>query len=267
MEIFGYFMSLLMGVLLGMMGAGGSILTVPILVYLFKVSPVLATTSSLFIVGCTALVGAAKSIHKKELDLKLGGVFAAFSFVGIFISRSLLLPLLPEVLYQVGTLKIEKGFLILVSFALLMLMAARSMLRPSGPPTEPALNKGRIAPYGFAVGLVTGFVGAGGGFLIVPALVNILGLSMRSAVGTSMLVVAANSFFGFFVSLGAKETTVDWVLMFSILACALLGLFFGSFFTEKIKEPSLKRAFGVFVLIAGTLIVLEQVYSLLQSSL
>lgn len=261
MEFFGYLMSLAMGLILGMMGAGGSIMTVPILVYLFQVPAVLATTSSLFIVGVAALVGATKSIRSRELDLKVGGQFALFSFVGIFISRYFVLPLIPDVIFEIAAAKIHKDLLILVCFACLMIAAARAMLKakPTGNSSSVlSKNQSLIGLHGFNVGLVTGFVGAGGGFLIVPVLVNLLGLPMRAAVGTSLLVVAANSFFGFFVSYLAQDVLVDWLLMFGILACALLGLFLGSFWTQKIEEGLLKKAFGYFVLLAGTFIILEQ---------
>ncbi len=260
MIFLGYAMATAMGILLALMGAGGSIMTVPILVYLFKLNPVNATTSSLFIVGCTALLGSVKSVRTEKIDPRVILLFAGPSFVGIFISRYLALPSIPTIVYSIGAMTLTRDSVVLATFAILMILAAVSIFRPADLKSEEPSFKKTIG-FGFAVGLVTGFVGAGGGFLIVPALVRLLKVPLRTAVGTSLLIVAANSFFGFTVSY-LTDANVDFKLILTILLFAVFGLLIGFQLSNRIEEPLLKRAFGVLVLIAGSAILIEQLFVL-----
>lgn len=248
-----------MGITLGLLGGGGSILTVPILVYLFQVNPVEATTSSLFIVGVTALIASLQYIKRHEVNFKSGAQFAAASFVGIFLSRKLLLPNLPEVILSNGFIDLSKSDLILVSFAVLMIFASLAMLRTqkNGVVESTPASGLKTALNGVVVGAVTGFVGAGGGFLIVPALVSLVGLSMRVAVGTSLIIISANSLFGFGVTFLSK-TQVNWTLMLMVLVLGVIGSVIGAKFSKKVSERTLKKAFGSLVLIMGSLIIIER---------
>lgn len=269
MEIYGYLASILMGLSLGMIGGGGSILTVPILVYLFSFDPLLATTYSLFIVGATALVGGIFYLRKGEVDLKTGVLFAIPSFIGVYTTRGQIVPRIPDPVFAMGTITASKPMLIMAAFAVLMVAASLSMIRARKPGDQreaqqeisPLKKTMFIGVKGLFVGSVTGFVGAGGGFLIVPALVVLVGLPMKRAIGTSLLIIAANSLIGFAGDL-QRQASIHWELMLSVAAIAVSGLFVGMAFNKKVSEKTLKVGFGYFVLIMGTFIFLDQIKKL-----
>lgn len=258
MEIAGYVASFIMGILLGLMGGGGSILTVPILVYMFQLPPLVATTSSLFIVGAVSLVATVQYSKRNESNLKVALLFSIPSLAGIYLARNIILPGIPDVMNFGSSLRIEKGTLILVSFAMLMIVASFSMIRGKrDDPLKKVRSKFFVGTQGVATGVVTGFVGAGGGFMILPVLVNILHLPMRIAIGTSLIIIAINTLFGFSVSL-MEAPQIDWKLQFIILAIALAGSFFGAKLSTRIDDKKLKKSFGWFVLIVGILILVER---------
>lgn len=262
MEIFGYIASIFMGLSLGMIGGGGSILTVPILVYLFAVPPLLATAYSLFIVGLTALVGGASYLRKGEVDIRTGFVFAVPSFIGVYLTRAFIIPRLPDPVFSLGTVAISKPLLIMLVFAVLMVLASISMIRTKKSPTKPKdltlmQRTLLISAEGLIVGTITGFVGAGGGFLIIPALVVLVGMPMKIAVGTSLFIIAAKSLIGFIGDV-QHQSNIDWALLFSIAGIAIAGLFIGMTFTKKVSEKALKKGFGYFVLIMGAFILFDQ---------
>lgn len=263
MEIFGYLATVIMGLTLGMIGGGGSILTVPILVYLFAVNPVLATAYSLFIVGLTALIGGIFYLKKGEVDLKTGIIFAVPSFIGVYLTRAYVVPNLPEQVFTVGSVVVTKPLLIMLVFAVLMVLASFSMIKTKKEAAVKAVmsDKARfllIAMEGLVVGGVTGFVGAGGGFLIIPALVILVGLPMKIAVGTSLFIIAAKSLLGFIGDI-QHQASIDWQLIVTIALIAIVGLFFGMSLTKKVSEKALKKGFGYFVLIMGAFILFDQI--------
>lgn len=263
MEYLGYFSAVLMGVSLGLIGGGGSILTVPILVYLFSQDPLVATTGSLFVVGSTALVGAVLSARKKLIDFKTGVLFSVPSFAGVFVARHLILPNLPEILYSQHGVTLTKSLLVMGSFAVLMVLASRAMIRSGRAvviDTEQKSSLLSIGLNGFLVGITTGFVGAGGGFLIIPALVILLKLPMKMAVGTSLAIIAANSLFGFTISM--SEHQLDWRVLIMVTAIGAFGIFIGQKFSSKVDEKSLKKGFGYFVLLIGSLVLFDQLLKL-----
>ncbi len=264
MELIGYIASIFMGLALGMIGGGGSILTVPILVYLFEINPITATGYSLFIVGSTALVGGLFYLKKGEVDLKTGFIFAVPSFIGVYLARAFIVPNLPDPAFTLGSLAFPKPLLIMLVFAILMLAASVSMIRvkkenAKGAALSPASRFLLIALEGLLVGAVTGFVGAGGGFLIIPALVVLVGLPMRIAVGTSLFIIATKSLIGFVGDLQQKNQHMDWQLLFSISAIAIAGLFIGMAVSKKVSEKGLKKGFGYFVLMMGAFILIDQI--------
>jgi hypothetical protein len=266
MEIYGYIAAIFMGLSLGMIGGGGSILTVPILVYLFSVSPLVATSTSLFIVGSTALVGGLLAFRRNEVVIKTGLLFAAPSFVGVFLTKSILVPRIPDQIFSFQGVTLTKALLIMGIFAILMLLASLAMImRKSAPVPVQAASENKnwkpILLQGFLVGTVTGLVGAGGGFLIVPALVNLVGLGMRTAIGTSLMIIAANSLFGFTVAI-ANGLSVNWIFLGSILSVSLIGLVAGSLFSKRVSEKKLKTGFGYFVLVMGAFILFDQMTKL-----
>ncbi|MEN0059647.1 MAG: sulfite exporter TauE/SafE family protein [Bdellovibrio sp.] len=263
MEILGYIASIFMGLSLGMIGGGGSILTVPILVYLFGIAPILATAYSLFIVGSTALFGGLVSLRQGAVDLKTGITFAIPSFIGVYSTRAYLVPRLPDPVFHGESFTISKPLLIMIVFAILMVVASLSMIR-SGPPSpsnrvlSPSVRIALIAIEGLLVGGITGFVGAGGGFLIIPALVVLVGLPMKKAVGTSLFIIAAKSLIGFLGDV-QQPAVIDWQLLFIVTGIALGGLFLGMRISKNISEGILKKGFGYFVLVIGSLMLIDQI--------
>ncbi len=264
MQMLGYFAALIMGLSLGLIGGGGSILTVPILVYFFSQDPLIATTGSLFVVGTTALVGAISNARKKMVDFKTGFLFALPSFVGVFVARRLILPSLPGILYEGHGIVLTKALLVMGVFAILMVLASRAMIRSGSSKSEVSSEEkaslAKISGNGFLVGVTTGFVGAGGGFLIIPALVILLKLPMKMAVGTSLAIIAANSLFGFAIS--ARTQALDWQVLFIVTAIGAVGIFVGQAMTASINEKALKKGFGYFVLLVGSLVLIDQIMKL-----
>lgn len=261
MALLGLIASFLMGVTLGLMGGGGSILTVPIMVYLFSVTPILAAGYSLFVVGVTALVGSLVYIRKGDVDFETGFAFAIPSIAGVNISRGYIIPRVPEEVLRIGTFALSKEVLIMAAFAVLMIAASVSMIKKRREriplAVHSSLRTALIAAEGLVVGLIAGFVGAGGGFLIIPALVIFAGLHMRTAIGTSLMIIAAQSLAGFAGDV-SRGIEVNWILLGEVSVIAVTGILAGSAFAHRFKEQNLKTAFGWFVLILGSTILLEQ---------
>ncbi len=260
MEIAGYFASLFIGISLGLIGGGGSILTVPILVYLFGVSPTLAISYSLFIVGFTSLVGAYHNYKKGLVHFKTVLLFGSSSITTVFIARKYIIPNLPDVFFTIGNFEVTHALFVMVVFAVLMLAAAGSMIRNRSVSSTPTKKSGslRLVGYGILIGLVTGFLGAGGGFLLIPALVIIMKLPMKEAIGTSLLIIALNSLIGFTGDIGRHP--IDWKLVSTISAIAIIGIFIGSFFNQKVNSEKLKKGFGWFVLLMGIYIIAREIF-------
>jgi len=259
--IIGFAAAILIGISLGLIGGGGSILTVPVLVYILGVNPVLATAYSLFVVGSTSLVGAATYMKKGLVNYKTALVFAVPSFIAVFLTRKFLVPALPDPLFTLGEAIITKNIGIMVFFALIMLAASYSMITAKKcvdcDEDEPVVfNFPMIALEGSVVGVITGIVGAGGGFLIIPALVLLAKLPMKMAVGTSLLIIAAKSLIGFLGDLSTQ--TIDWQLLLIFTALSIVGIFIGSALSKKINEKVLKTGFGWFVLIMGIYIITKE---------
>lgn len=263
--IIGFAAAIVIGISLGLIGGGGSILTVPVLVYILGVNPVLATAYSLFVVGGTSLVGAATYMRKGMVNYKTALVFAVPSFIAVFLTRKFLVPALPDPLFTVGEAIITKNIGIMVFFALIMLAASYSMIFAKKcvdcDDDEPvAFNFPMIALEGSVVGLITGIVGAGGGFLIIPALVLLAKLPMKMAVGTSLLIIAAKSLIGFLGDLSTQ--TIDWQLLLIFTGLSIVGIFIGSALSKKINEKVLKTGFGWFVLVMGIYIITKELFAI-----
>lgn len=262
MEIVGYIASLVIGISLGLIGGGGSILTVPVLVYLFQVNPVIATAYSLFIVGATSLVGSFPKYKSGEINLKTALIFGIPSIAAVYATRAFLVPAIPNEVFSVGAFVVTKSLLMMLLFAVLMVFASVSMIRSKKSDveekaTEPQrFNYPMILLEGAVVGVLTGLVGAGGGFLIIPALVLLSKLPMKQAVGTSLLIIAAKSLIGFTGDLG--KMTIDWTLLLSVTGLAIAGIFVGNALSKKVSADSLKKGFGWFVLVMGVYIIVKE---------
>ncbi len=262
MEIAGYIGAILMGLTLGLIGGGGSILTVPILVYLFHVDAVLATAYSLFIVGLTSLVGSVSHMKLGNIHWKTALVFGIPSIVSVFFTRLVIVPHIPNPMFNIGSLVVSKPMGLLILFAIIMILAAYSMIKPAKKKTETDENEVQfnfplILAEGLIVGIVTGLVGAGGGFLIIPALVLLAKLPMKKAVGTSLMIIAAKSLIGFIGDMKGAEV-IDWKFLIVFSSIAIVGILFGSMLSKKIAGEKLKPAFGWFVLIMGIYIILKE---------
>lgn len=258
MEIIGFILGILIGISLGLIGSGGSILTIPILVYIMHIQPSLATTYSLFIVGIAALVGSIKGAKDKLLAYKIALYFGVPSIVSIFIMRNFLVPLLPNKLFNIFNFEVSKDLFIMLVFAVLMILASVAMIKKNQNHNDQnqSINKLKIALKGIFVGLMTGFVGVGGGFLIIPTLIFSAKLSMKSAVATSLIIIAFNSLIGFAGSL--NDSIIDWKFLGLFSSFAIVGIFTGMFLSKKIDNEKLKPAFGWFVLTTGIYILIKE---------
>lgn len=263
MEIFGYFSAILIGVSLGLIGGGGSILTVPVLVYLFNVEPMLATAYSLFIVGLSSLIGAFPKYKQDLISVKTAVVFGIPSLIAVFATRKLIVPAIPNEIFTIGTFVVTKAILMMILFAVLMVAASVSMIREKKGESQDeeqdqVFNYPLIILEGIVVGVLTGLVGAGGGFLIIPALVMLSKLPMKKAVGTSLLIIAAKSLIGFTGDVSENGSTMDWTLLISVTALAIVGIFAGNLLSKKVDGNKLKKGFGWFVLVMGIYIIINE---------
>ena len=239
LEIFGFGASILIGVSLGLIGGGGSILTLPVLVYLLHLNPVTSTAYSLFIVGSTSLVGSFTYMRKELVNYRAAIVFAIPSFIAVYLTRKYLVPAIPSSLFTVGGFEVTKNIAIMVFFALVMLAASFSMINDKkatkADGTEALkFNYPMIALEGGVVGILTGIVGAGGGFLII----------------------AAKSLIGFVGDMSNMQ--VDWPFLFEFTALSVVGIFVGTYMSKYIPGQKLKKSFGWFVLVMGVYIIVKE---------
>ncbi|MEN9598641.1 MAG: hypothetical protein RL596_952 [Bacteroidota bacterium] len=260
MEIVGYFLSLLVGVSLGLIGGGGSILTIPVLVYLFGIDPFVATGYSLFIVGISSFAGAAIKYTQKQVDLQATLYFGLTSVITVLLVRKLLLPIVPEEFFTIKKTVFTKSLMTLVLFSIVMIIAATHMIRKNIVP-----GKLENSPFpirkalirGIEVGALTGILGAGGGFVIIPVLIFSFKLPMKKAIGTSLFIIAVNSLIGFVGDLFSNHQ-YNWNLLLTISAISCGGIFIGNMLSNKIEANKLKKGFGYFVLAVGTYILLHE---------
>lgn len=260
--ILGYLGAILIGIVLGLIGGGGSILTLPVLVYLFGIEPVIATAYSLFIVGIAAVAGTLKNMSQKLVDFKTALIFALPAFIAVYLTRRYLVPALPDPLLDIGGWTLSKDVGIMVFFAFIMVLASISMIRDrredpeTNQDSEPRYNYPLIVLEGFVVGVLTGIVGAGGGFLIIPALVLLAKLPMKKAIATSLLIIAIKSLIGFVGDLQVIE--IDWLFLLIFAALSVVGIFVGVWLNQIVPGKKLKKGFGWFVLVMGVFIVLRE---------
>lgn len=260
MEYLGYLASIIIGLSLGLIGGGGSILTIPILVYLFKIEPELATSYSLFIVGITSLFGCLSHYKMGNLNLKATLYFAIPSVFSILIIREVIFPKIAATLFSIASYQVSKSFLIMIVFSVLMIAAAIAMIRKTKEVTNPPkTNYNQLGIVGFIVGIVTGFLGAGGGFLIIPALLFFANLPMKQAVGTSLLIIFINSSIGFAGDLYIG-TPINYPFLIGISSIAFIGMIIGTQLSKKMDGTKLKPLFGWCLLVMGIYIIMKEIF-------
>jgi uncharacterized membrane protein YfcA len=259
-EIAGYVAAILIGLSLGLIGGGGSILTVPILVYFFKIDPVMATTYSLFVVGLTSSVGAASHYQKSNVNFKIALVFCIPSLIAIFMMRKWVMPAVPHHLVTIGSFELTKSVLLMLVFAILMLAASISMIRKKETTyTNTHINYIKLIIQSVIIGIITGFVGVGGGFLIIPSLVLFAGLPMKKAVGTSLMVMTISSLLGVLGDI-SLHIAINYAFLLVFSGFAVAGIISGSYFTKYINDAKLKPTFGWFVLAMGVFVLITTLY-------
>lgn len=264
METLGYLSSILIGLSLGLLGAGGSILTVPVLVYLFRIEPVIAVRYSLFVVGATSLACSLPRLKKREVLLLDAIGFALVSMIVTLLTRSYVVPIIPETIYESARFKLEYSTLSMVLFAVLMVFASKAMIwnRSESCKKDEEYEHPEITfiVSAIGIGLVTGLLGAGGGFLIIPVLINYFKLETKKAIGTSLVIISINAIAGFAVD--SDFSTMDWFFITKITALALLGAVVGHFIHTHIQTALLKKSFGWFIFALALIILPLQVYHL-----
>lgn len=261
--LIGYVLALCIGISLGLIGGGGSILTIPVLVYVLDIEPLTATSYSLFVVGFTALVGAAQKIPKRLVDVRTAILFAVPSLISVLFTRQIVMPAIPEILWNIAGFVLTKKIAVMLLFAVLMLAASVSMIRGSVAvtPTTKSTDRNLIRTILQAVGVgsITGIVGAGGGFLIIPTLVFFANIPMNIAVGTSLMIIAQNSLLGFAGDVVAGKT-IDWIFLLQFSAFPAIGIFIGNVLSRSMSNEKLKKFFGWFVLAMGLFIIIKELF-------
>jgi len=259
MELTGYVAAIFIGIILGILGGGGSILSIPILVYLFHIEPVLASAYSLFIVGMTSLVGAIPKYRDHFVNIRTGLIFGIPSIATIFITRKWIVPAIPDIIFTVGEVSLTKRFLLLGVFGMLMILASISLIRHKEMKNEDhRFQKLLIITEGALIGFLTGLVGAGGGFLIIPALVLLTGLQFKTAVGTSLFIIAVNSLVGFLGDV--MNYGIDWDFLILITSLAIVGILIGNKLQKKVPGYKLRQSFGWFILFMGLYILVRELF-------
>jgi len=261
MEILGYLGALLIGLVLGLTGGGGSMLTVPILTYILLISPVTATAYSLFVVGTTSAFGAFQNAKKGMVDFKNGFLFAVPSFVAVFITRRFLVPEIPQVIIS-NPFVLKRDSFLMIFFGIIMLFAAFSMLKKKTNVTENQKETSilSLVIQTFFIGIIIGLVGAGGGFLIIPSLVLFAKLPMKKAIGTSLFIIAINSLIGFMGDV--QNLSIDWTFLLVFTGLSVIGIFIGMYLSKFTNENQLKKGFAYFVLAMALVIFYKEITAL-----
>jgi uncharacterized membrane protein YfcA len=261
-EFLGYLGALIIGIVLGITGGGGSILSVPILVYILNYNPIIATSYSLFIVGTTSGFGTIQNLRKGLVVSKTGLLFAIPSVIGVYVTRKYIVPNIPETVFYFGSLQVSKENFLMILFAVVMFMAAYSMLNTKKQ-TQAIVIKNKplilVTLQLLFVGVLIGLIGAGGGFLITPALLKFANLPIKKAIGTSLLIIMINSLTGFLGDV--QNTLIDWIFLCTFTTISVIGVFIGLYIQHHINEKLLKKIFGVFVLIMSLLILYKEIIS------
>jgi len=258
MEFFGYVFAVLIGFFLGIFGGGGSLLAVPVFAYIFSLDEKVATAYSLFTVGISSIIGATKQLSNIEWKVTL--IFGIPSIIAVWLTRFFIIPNLPEIIFDNETFIITRRMLIFGIFTFLLFISSFSMIYETNKNVKPINIKNfyvLIIIEGFIVGGLTGFVGAGGGFLIIPALVILIGLDIKKAIATSLIIIALKSTFGFFLG-DVMVMNIDWNFLIYFTLLTTLGVIIGAYFGKYIDKLKLKKWFGIFIMVIAISILFKE---------
>lgn len=256
----GYTGAFVTGLTLGLLGGGGALMSIPVLVYFFHIDAAIATGYSLFLVGITALSGAFQNLRKGLIDYNAAVWCGVPSIMAVYVIRRFVVHNIPEVIFSTPFFTLDRHHLILSVLTLVMLVAGYKMIGSSTTETEntrPGVNRVLLVAYALAIGLFLGLVGAGGGFLMVPALVYFANLSMKKAVGTSLVLVSVNSFIGFMGDVHSNQLP-DWFFLLTFSAFSIAGMLMGQSVAHRVNNEQLKRYFGWFMLLVALFIVVKE---------
>jgi len=265
MEVIGYFAAALVGISLGVLGSGGSILTVPIMVYLLNINPVDATGYSLFVVGLTSAIGGVVYIQRKLVNFRIALIFAVPSIISVFFTRKLVMAAIPGIIFITPSFTLTKELAIMILFALLMIIVAYKMIRKSRY-LEPGIDEVQsyifflLIAAGLVSGVLTGILGVGGGFIIIPALVLYAKIPVRMSVGTSLLIIAFNSLSGFTEEVMVNHAAINYSFLFLFSLFSVAGIFIGFRISLKLRSEELKKMFGWFILVMGICVFIKEVF-------
>ncbi|MDC1491771.1 sulfite exporter TauE/SafE family protein [Flavobacteriaceae bacterium] len=261
--VFGYIGALFVGITLGLIGSGGSILSLPIFVYLFGLNPVLASAYSLFTVGLTSLIGSIKNIKLKLIDVNTVLYFSFSAAISVYITRKYLIDLIPDEIISLGWLTITKEKFLMLFFAVLIYFAGIAMIKKRKDTSQNQRRKSKydkalILLEGSVVGFITGLVGAGGGFIIIPVLVLFSKLNMKNAIATSLVIISIKSLIGFIGDI--ENLDIDWLFLIKFSLISIIGIFIGQAIGLKIDGSKLKKGFGYFIIIIASLVIVKEIF-------
>ena len=262
LESIGFFGAFLTGIVIGLFGGGGSILAVPIFVYLFKLNPVIATSYSLFVVGMSAAIGTFINVKKKLIEYKTALIFTLPALLSVSLTRRFLIPNIPDTLLSLKSFDVTKEMGLMLFFSVIIILSSVLMMKPS---TDLAVkentekNYGLLIFIGLGVGILTGLLGAGGGFIIVPALVLFSRLTIKQAVATSLVIITFNSLIGFTTDLSFLKIEWDFLILFTALS--IVGIFVGTYISGFVRESTLKSNFARFMIVMAAVIIFKELFS------
>lgn len=251
----------MVGVVLGLLGAGGSILAIPILRYGVGLDTVTATAYSMFVVGMTALAGSARFIREKKINYRAVLIFSIISIPFVWLTRQYFIYLIPEKIFEISGLAVGRNLIIMTIFGAAMIAASVSMIKGSIPEEtyhEEAVPYIKLVITSVILGLFTGLVGAGGGFMIVPALVLILKIPVKEAIGTSLMIIAVTTLIGFTGNIG--KIGIDWGFLIPFALIMVAGTFPGLYLNKKLPSQKIKPVFGWFLLVMGVYTLIKEIF-------
>ncbi|MBL4578083.1 MAG: sulfite exporter TauE/SafE family protein [Flavobacteriales bacterium] len=267
-EYLGYAGAIVVGLLVVLIGAGGSILTVPVLVYLFHISPVIATGYALLIVGTTSIISTLSYIRRQLVNYRIAVIFGIPSVLAVYLTRRYMLPAIPDEMFTIGDTLITKDSFLMLLMGCLIFVSATTMVlvkRKYDTTDEPDLNTfyytRMILIEGLIIGVLTGLVGTGGGFMIIPALVIMCNQPIKTAIGTALLIASAKSGIGFLGEM-STNSNIDYELIFKFTGFALVGIAIGTYLSDKISGYKLRNYFGYFLYLVGVIILIKEIFSL-----